>query len=141
MPKRLNPNLAKIHYSYSVSEVAETFQVHPHTVRNWIKAGLPTVDEHRPVLIQGSELREYLTKRNQSNKRPCAIDEIYCLKCRRPQKPAERMADYMPSDASKGCLTAICPVCECVINRFMGISTHEQVKQKVDVNIRPVENT
>ncbi len=61
MPKRLNPNLAKIHYSYSVSEVAEVYQIHPHTVRNWINAGLPTVDEHRPVLIQGSMLRDYLT--------------------------------------------------------------------------------
>ena len=29
MPKRLNPNLAKIHYSYSVSEVAEALSGSP----------------------------------------------------------------------------------------------------------------
>lgn len=141
MPKRLNPYLAKTHYPYSVREIAERFEIHPHTVRNWIKNGLKTIDDQRPVLVQGAELREFLKVRNQSNKQPCQIDQIYCLKCRKPQVPAMRMADYIPDVADKGCLKGLCPTCETVINRFMRVSQLEKIGQKLDVSIRPIENT
>lgn len=141
MPKRLNPNLAKTHYSYSVAEVAELFNVHPHTVRIWIKQGLVVIDKMRPVLIQGLALREFLKERNGKQKRPCAVNEIYCVSCRIPQVPAGDMVDYFPSDESKGCLTGLCPKCERVINRFASLSSIEQIKRKLDVNIRPIKNT
>ena len=141
MAKRYNPNLAKIHYCYTVPEIAELFSVHPHTVRNWIKKGLPLIDQGRPILIQGGDLRVFLTELNLCQKRPCAFDEVYCLKCRKPQKPAEDMADYVSDGSTKGCLTAICPKCETVINRFMNLETLQLVAQKLDVNIRPNENT
>ena len=59
MPKRLNPNLAKMHRNYTVEEVASLFGVHKNSVRAWIKAGLPVCDARRPVLILGLDLRDY----------------------------------------------------------------------------------
>ena len=59
MPKRVNPNLAKIHRNYSVGEAAALLGVHKNTVRNWIKNGLPLCDDRRPALILGAELREF----------------------------------------------------------------------------------
>ena len=141
MPKRLNPNLAKIHRCYSVVEAAEIWGLHRQTIRNWIKADLPVIDETRPALIHGAELREFVRDKNQRNKRPCAIDEIYCLKCRKAQIPAELMVDYTPSSSERGCLVAICPDCAGVINRFVSLTQLDEIRLKLDVTIRPIENT
>ncbi len=141
MAKRLNPNLSKMHYSYSVKEVGDLYNIHPHTVRNWIKKGLPVIDEQRPVLIHGLVLREFIRKQNTKQKHPCAINQIYCLACRKPQVPAGEMVDYVPSDERKGCLTGLCPVCDRVINKYFSFSNIDQIKQKLDVNIRPIKNT
>ena len=49
-----NPRLAKIHRNYTVEEVASLFGVHRNTVREWVKRGLPTSDDQRPMLILGA---------------------------------------------------------------------------------------
>ena len=141
MPKRHNPNLARIHYSYCVKEVGELFNVHPHTVREWIKKGLPVLDEQRPVLIQGALLRKFIRDKNKQQRRPCADNEIYCLPCRKPQVPAGGMVDYVPSDDQKGCLIGLCPRCERTINRFVTLLSLDQISEKLEVNIRPIKNT
>ena len=141
MAKRLNPNLSRMHYTYTVKEAAELYGVHSHTVRNWIKKGLPVLDEQRPVLIQGLKLRDFIRESNAKQKHPCAINQIYCLACRKPQVPAGEMVDYVPSDERKGCLTALCPDCDRVINKYFSFSKIEQIQKKLDVNIQPIKNT
>ena len=44
------PNAVKLHYSYSVRELATCCGVHPHTVRNWQGKGLEPIDKARPAL-------------------------------------------------------------------------------------------
>ena len=141
MPKRLNPNLAKIHRCYSVEEAAAIWGIHKQTVRNWIKAGLQTIDDSRPTLIHGNDLRQFVKDKNSRSKRPCAINEIYCVKCRKPQQPAMSMVDYVPSSDDRGCLTALCQSCESVINRFVSVAQLSIIKLKLDVSIRPDKNT
>jgi excisionase family DNA binding protein len=60
-----NPNhrLAKIHRSYTVEEVARLFGAHRNTVRAWLRAGLPALDQGRPTLIAVSALRAFLHMR------------------------------------------------------------------------------
>ena len=141
MPKRLNSNLAKIHRCYSVEEAAAIWGIHKQTVRNWIKAGLRTIDDSRPTLIHGSDLRQFVKDKNSRSKRPCVINEIYCVKCRKPQQPAMSMVDYVPSSDDRGCLTGLCQSCESVINRFVSAAQLNVIKQKLDVTIRPSKNT
>lgn len=118
MAQRLpNPRLAKIHRSYTVEEVAQLFGVHRNTVRQWIKQGLPVCDDRRPVLILGSELAAFLTRKRARNKRPCKDGEIYCVRCRAPQSPALGMADYEPLTATGGNLIGLCPKCGGLIYR------------------------
>ena len=38
--RRLNPNLVKLHRSYTAGELAQRFEVHKNTVRNWQRDGL-----------------------------------------------------------------------------------------------------
>jgi len=133
MAKRLNPNLAKIHRSYLVEEIAGLFSVHKNTVRSWVKGGLPTNDDKRPLLILGSELRLFLQSKREINKRKCKPFELYCLRCREPQVPYGNMVDYEPSNALLGCLVGICPVCNGIINKYASIAKLGLIKDKLEI--------
>ncbi len=134
MAKNFNPNLAKIHRSYTVEEVANLYGVHKNTVRAWIKKhGLPTNDGMKPILVLGSHLREYLQKRRTKNKRKCLPHEVYCLKCRKPQVPAGNMADYLPMTDTTGRLISLCPECENPINQYKSLSQIKAIQDKISI--------
>lgn len=135
MAKRSNPNLAKIHRNYTVEEVANLFAVHKNTVRSWVKDGLKTNDDKRPMLILGSDLKQYLKSKRKINKRKCLPFEMYCVRCRLPQLPAEKMVDYDPINCSTGCLIGLCPSCGGIINKFVNIDQLEQIKDKLDITL------
>lgn len=125
---RPNPQLAKIHRCYTIEEVAKLYELHRNTVRMWIKQGLPTIDDKRPILILGRGLRAFLQARRSMNKRPCKPGEIYCVRCRVPRNPAGDMADYEPLSGFTGNLIAICPVCECTIYQRVNLAQLEHVR-------------
>ena len=133
MPKSLNPNQVKIHRNYTVEEAATLLCVHKNTVRTWIKEGLPVCDERRPTLILGSQLRLYLQSKRQSRKRKCRIDEMYCMRCRAPQRPDGGKVKLAPASASANRLTGHCPTCGSHMNRFASDASLELIKEKLDV--------
>mgnify|MGYP000084720048 CR=1 FL=1 len=135
MAKRLNPNLVKIHRNYTVEEIAHLFSVHKNTVRLWVKDGLSINDNKRPLLILGAELKAYLQAKRQSNKRRCQPFEIYCVRCRSPQVPAENMVDFEPINSTTGRLIGLCPHCGCIINKFFSIAKLDQIKDKLDITL------
>lgn len=61
--RRPNPRLAKIHLSYSVEEMAGLFNVHKNTIRAWFKQGLKAIDDKRPTMARGEEIRRFLGER------------------------------------------------------------------------------
>ena len=115
--RKPNHRLAKIHRSYSVEEVARLFGTHRNTVQSWIRAGLPTIDGSRPTVIAGLDLGNFLRARRQRNARPCGVGELYCCRCRIPQKPADNRAAYEPMSATTGNLVGICSTCSARMNR------------------------
>lgn len=134
MSSRLpNPRLAKVHRSYVVGEVATLYGVHPHTVRQWVKQGLPICDGQRPLLILGRDLAAFLTRKRTANKRPCKPGEVYCVRCRVPRVPALGMADYRPLTATSGNLVGLCPGCEGLIFRRVALAKLATVKGDLDV--------
>lgn len=132
--RRFNPNRAKIHRSYTVAEVAGLYDVHRNTVRNWIKLGLPVCDDRRPTLILGQHLRDFLQTRKSVRKRRCRVDQLFCLRCREPQRPAGDMVDYEPMTAATGRLTALCPGCGLVMNRYVRTAGLAHVREYLDVS-------
>lgn len=134
MGKR-HPNYrrVKIHYNYTVEEIAGRLDVHKNTVRAWIKDGLPTIDGKRPTVILGRELSTFLQNRRSKNKRTCPPGEIYCLRCRAAKIPAGNMAEYLPMNQKVGNLRAICPDCDSIMHRCVSIARLGQVVGKIDV--------
>lgn len=133
--RRPNYRLAKIHRSYTVEEAATLLGAHRNTVRRWIKTGLPTLDQNRPILIRGQALSDFLKSRREKNKQICQPGEMYCLRCRVPRSPAGDMADYQPLTDTLGNLSGICPVCDAMIYRRVNPTRLEQVRGKLHVTI------
>lgn len=132
--RRPNPRLVKIHRSYTVEEAARLFSIHKNTIREWIKAGLPTSDLKRPALILGRELAAFLQGRRTKNKRPCKPGEIYCVRCRTPKSPAGGMAEYQSITTSLGNLIGICPDCAGMIYRRASRAKLTAIQATLDIS-------
>jgi hypothetical protein len=134
MGKRLkNYRLVKIHRNYTLEEVSCLLDIHKNTVREWIRRGLSTIDDKRPLLILGRDLSSFLQARRVKNKRPCKHNEMYCLRCREPKIPAGNMVDYQPTTESLGNLFGICPDCEAGMNRRTSLAQLEQIGGILDI--------
>ena len=131
--RRPNPRLAKIHRNYTVEEAAAALRVHKNTVRQWVKSGLPTIDDRRPVLILGLVLQNFLQERRKKAKQVCGPGKLYCVKCRRPKRPAFNAVDYIALSDTSGNLQGICPECETLIHRRVSRARLEAVAADLDV--------
>lgn len=130
-----NHRLVKIHRNYTVEEVTRLFGIHKHTVRAWVKAGLPVCDNKRPMLILGRQLSDFLQQRGMKNKRSCRPGEIYCMRCRAPKRPAGDMAEYTPSAVGHGTLMGICPECDRMIYQQTSLAKLATIQQILTVTI------
>jgi Helix-turn-helix domain len=125
----------KLLRSYTIEEVARTLEVHRNTVRHWIKAGLRVIDDKRPILMLGSDLAEFLLRRRNARRQPCQAGQMFCLRCRRPQEPAGRMADFVASSATSGTLVGICPACNGLMYRRVSVARLSDVVGALDVHM------
>jgi len=128
-----NPRLVKSHRSYTVEEIARLFGKHKNTVHNWVKEGLATIDDKRPMMILGPDLVEFIKKRRAKNKQSLKPGQLYCVRCHAPKFPWGNMADYEPVTEKFGNLTAICPDCELNINRRVSLARIWEVCGNIDI--------
>ena len=118
---RPNPRLVKIHRNYTVDEIARLLGVHKATIRQWIKQGLATIDDKRPTLVLGRDLRAFIEKRRAVNKRPCGPGQIYCMRCRVPRVPAQAMVECRARGPSLADLIGRCPECQSLMYRRVSL--------------------
>lgn len=130
---RLNPQLIKIHRSYSVDEVARVLRRHKNSIRSWLKQGLTPIDSKRPTLIHGPELKRFLEDRRRKGKQSCPPGYAYCVRCRVPKEPAGLMADYLPITSTSGNLRGICPDCGLLIHRRVALANLGIVQGNLDI--------
>lgn len=119
MASRNNPNRIKIHRLYTVIEVSETLGVHPKTVRNWIHAGLPVIDESRPLLIQGADLKLYLKQKRKTYLHRCELTEMFCFKCKSPEEPSIDSLKFIAKPAGMAQMSGRCAECEQRTNKYV----------------------
>lgn len=123
---------------YDVQDAAEALGVTPQTVRLWIKDGLPTLNSSRPILIMGFHLRDYIENRFKKTKHKLALGEFYCMRCRVARKPFGMMADYVPLNAQRGRLEALCGVCDARCSRLATEASLLALSKALDIT-RPSE--
>lgn len=131
-----NPGLVRVNYPYRVDEIARTLSVHPNTVRSWFPLGLPKIDEHRPAMVRGCDLRTFLERRRREAKAKCPPGHLYCLGCRAPRMPAAKMADYILTEKGAGNLTGLCSVCERWMKRRVNAAQLGEWQVILDITIR-----
>ena len=134
------PTAVKLHYSYSVRELARCCEVHPHTVRNWQGMGLEPIDKARPVLFQGATVRAFLSRRKANRKRPCPPGTIFCVRCREPRRPALGIVEYRPLKPASGDLCAMCETCEGIMHRRVRKADLAKIMPCLPVQSRTVSN-
>ncbi len=137
--KRVNARRVKIHRSYAVDEAARLLDVHKNTVRSWIKSGLPTVDERRPILILGRSLSNFLRNRRTRRRQPCQPDQLYCFRCQAPKRPTGLVAEYIPITPTSGNLRATCEDCSTVMYRKVRWSKLSISAAGIDVTLPEAE--
>jgi hypothetical protein len=136
-----SPRLAKIHRNYTVEEISVLLSIHKNTVRSWIKSGLPTNDDRRPVLILGRDLVAFLKFKRVKNKRPCQLGEIYCVRCRSPKEPAGKMVEFQAFTKASGNLVGICPTCESLIYQRVSCAKLVELEEKLEISKRVLSHT
>ncbi len=129
-----NPNLVKIHRNYTYEELAEVFGIHKNTVAQWVKDGLPCLKEQRPFLVLGVDAKNFLQARRKYGKRTCKHNEFYCLRCKKPVKPAENFVEYVAISPTKDRLMALCECCEGVVNKFVAYARLDEYEAIFDLD-------
>lgn len=131
--RRPDRRAIKQHRNYTTEEAALTLGVAEGSVRRWLKSGLPHIADRRPFLILGSDLRDFLEKRDKPKQR-CALHEFFCFRCRTPKSAAGRMIDYTPRTALAGQLSGICETCGTIMHKNFSASKLPLLVRQADVS-------
>tara|TARA_R110002094_G_scaffold15218_4_gene26471 strand:- start:115 stop:606 length:492 start_codon:yes stop_codon:yes gene_type:complete len=115
--RRINTRRIKRDYSYLVQEFAECLGVHKNTVRNYIKDGLPVIDDQRPQRIHGSDGIDFLNEKQARRKCKCAANELYCFKCRCPRQPVPGTARLISVSKTRLNISGKCEECGTGMNK------------------------
>lgn len=136
MKKNYNLRLIKTREAYTTAKICETLSVHERTVQEWYKKGLKTVNEQKPFLVMGYELKQFLEEMLKSRKIKLSPDEFYCTKGREAVRPVNnnvKIIVFANSIGKQGfksmTIKGICQKCGSSINRFSHTGKLDEVKQ------------
>jgi hypothetical protein len=124
-----NTRRIKRDYAYFIAEIAELFGLHRNAVRHWLKSGLPAIDGHRPILIHGGDLVDFLVARQARRKQKCAPDQFYCCRCRCPRRALDNRVEMRIRNEQKLNLSAVCNECGAGMNRAGSVKKMEEYRK------------
>ena len=101
---------------YTPSELADELGLTAPAIRDWLDRGLPHQrDERGRLWINGVAFAAWLEQARRSGRpRSLAKGEAYCLKCRRPVKPADSVCRV---NGKSTVLSGFCPQCGTAVFR------------------------
>ena len=118
MSKKYSTKRIKADYTYSIDQIAELYAVDVQTIRRWIRdEGLQRIEKMRPHGVHSSELRRFIDKRNNKNKKSLKLNELYCFKCQQPKQPAPNSAIEVRLPNNCVLIKALCSTCNSKTNR------------------------
>ena len=102
---------------YTMPEVAKLLGVTIGTVWAWVRAGLPILEDVRPFLIPGDDLKTWLRNRARARKQACQPNELYCFRCRAPREPEPGTVRIILRNQKVTSIKGCCSGCGCTMNR------------------------
>jgi len=129
MAKKYNTNRIKETLNYSINDIAQLFGLHKRTVQHWIKEGLEKIDNRKPFLVLGKDLKGFLKEKQGKRKKKCKENEIYCCKCREARRSWENLVDIRIINKKMLLIVGICDQCGKGINRLAGINNIPKIKK------------
>ena len=131
--RKVNIRLIKSNTSYSIKELMVIFDVGETTIRYWLKLGLKTIDGKSPPMIYCEDLRGFLTKKQNGNKKKCQDDEMMCFSCRSPRKILKKQANLMNQNDKVLHLKARCKKCQSLMTRKYANHKMAEIKEIFDL--------
>lgn len=112
---RVNRKPISKHMSYTIKELVVILDINEKTFLRWIDSGLKIIPGcKKPILILGSELKEFLKNKDLKKKVKLKRNQFYCFKC--------KIACYAKRGSVKeasGRKTGICRVCSGKMSRII----------------------
>ena len=136
MAKRVSTRRIKKHRLYTYDEAGETLGLTAHTVRSWRSCGLQIMSGSTPHYILGAELIDHIEQKQRKRSVKLALDQMYCFKCKKPQKPLWSIVDYVAINDTRGRLTGLCSACEGDLQRFACKEDLGQFGEFYDITIK-----
>jgi len=101
--RRPDKRKVRVTKNYSVQEMAKLFDKSESTILDWIREGLPTIDDKKPVLVFGWQLKGWHEAKWAARKIKCEPLEFYCSRCRGPRRlaPGSLRFDEVPGGAPR----------------------------------------
>lgn len=127
--RKYNTNLIKETLNYSIHDIASLFVIHRATVRQWLKEGLLMIDNHKPFIVLGTDLKEFLKKRQGNRKNKCNSNELYCCKCREPRTSWENIVDIKIINERRLLIMGVCGQCGNKINKLSSLNKLDEIKE------------
>ena len=123
-----DPNLAKIHRSYTVSEIADLLGCGTHAVLQWIRTGELKPLGGRPYIVHGIALRACLIEKLSRRRHPLQPGEFYCPRCRMGRKSKPECHDViclekkLTDDKWLGQARGRCEVCDAQLHQYCAVA-------------------
>lgn len=120
MGKRIYPLKSIMYwYCYDIDDVCrlyKSYNLHPQTVYQWIKDGLPVEGNGKPILIYGNDLKKFLANLNKSNKCQTVFEQMFCMGCKEGKDPYKKQIHL---EQAKGFVKAkaVCQTCKKIMNK------------------------
>lgn len=104
---KINHQKVSKNMSYTIKQLSEIWGIDTKTIRRWIDIGLRIVPGGKnPILISGSDLKEFLRNKDSKKKVELKRSEFYCMGCK-----AARRAKKGSIKQLKNKKTGLCCVC------------------------------
>jgi hypothetical protein len=122
-------DLRKIRLSkcYSIQQCSIALGISLATVRAWLRQGLPTVPNGKPILIPGDGLKTWLTQRRLSRKQSCKSDELYCCRCRVPRMAKVGSVVIAKRNSKTVAIRALCGTCNTRMNKGGSLAKRSEI--------------
>ena len=117
-------------HTYSFEELAKLMQRAISTIQRWRREGMPIIPNSNPALVDGADFKQWFIKRLAARKRPCNLDQFYCMggSCRVQRLPEIASVFIRRSNHKIGSVEAKCAHCGGDVRKGFSMSNIAEIE-------------